>query len=244
MTATSLTVRARALWESLAATPVEFAPAVAVAVSPGSRLCPPGWTGIVVIDGAAIATAPEPGTARDVQHALHGLPAVSLTDAGLLSGRLRIAQVLGPAALAYLEPAEFRSPHGPAVIDRLDPRDPGLGQFLAGADPADVGESGMREITSPAFAVREHGQIAAVAGYCDWPHRTAHLCVLTAAPARGRGLARAAAAAAVGHAIGQGRLPQWRARVEPSRRVARALGFRELGSQLAIRVSAGPLARS
>jgi hypothetical protein len=33
-----------------------------------------------------------------------------------------------------------------------------------------------------------------------------------------------------------GLLPQWRARPEPSRRVARALGFRELGAQLSIRL--------
>ena len=237
MPVTVLTARTRALWESLAGTPVEFASVPVVAVSPGSLLCPPGWTGIVVIDGEAIATAPDPCTARAVQQALHGLPAASATDAGLLSGRLRIAQILGPAALAYLGPGDFRPQHGHAVIQSLDPQDPGLGQFLSAADPADLGESGMEEITSPAFAVREHGQITAVAGYRDWPGRTAHLCVLTAACARGRGLARAAASAAVTHAIREGRLPQWRARPEPSRRVARALGFRELGSQLSIRLS-------
>jgi hypothetical protein len=44
----------------------------------------------------------------------------------------------------------------------------------------------------------------AAAGYRDWPCGTAHLCVLTAAEARGRGL-----------------------------------GFRELGSQVSIRLSAG-----
>jgi RimJ/RimL family protein N-acetyltransferase len=79
----------------------------------------------------------------------------------------------------------------------------------------------------------------AAAGYRDWPCGTAHLCVLTAAEARGRGLARVAASAAVAHAISEGKLPQWRARPEASRRVARALGFRELGSQVSIRLSAG-----
>jgi RimJ/RimL family protein N-acetyltransferase len=108
--------------------------------------------------------------------------------------------------------------------------------FLSAADPDDAAESGLAEITSPAFAVRDHGQIAAVAGYRDWPCATAHLSVLTATPARGRGLARLVASAAVTHAIGAGKLPQWRARPEPSRRVARALGFREVGSQLSIRL--------
>jgi RimJ/RimL family protein N-acetyltransferase len=62
--------------------------------------------------------------------------------------------------------------------------------------------------------------------------------VLTATAARDRGLARAAASAAVAHAIKEDRLPQWRARPLASRRVARALGFRELGLQVSIRLAA------
>jgi len=80
----------------------------------------------------------------------------------------------------------------------------------------------------------------AAAGYRDWPCNTAHLCVLTAATARGRGLARATASAAVTHAIHEGKLPQWRARPQASRHLARALGFRELGSQASIRLTAPP----
>ncbi|NEC07096.1 GNAT family N-acetyltransferase, partial [Streptomyces sp. SID7909] len=38
------------------------------------------------------------------------------------------------------------------------------------------------------------------------------------------------------HALAADRLPQWRARPEASRRVARALGYRELGSQLSVRL--------
>jgi hypothetical protein len=40
----------------------------------------------------------------------------------------------------------------------------------------------------------------------------------------------------VSRALDDGLLPQWRARPEPSRRLARTLGFRELGAQLSIRV--------
>ena len=56
---------------------------ISVTVSPLSRLCPPGWTGIVVISDTAIATAPARETARYVQQALSGLAVASLT--GLLS---------------------------------------------------------------------------------------------------------------------------------------------------------------
>lgn len=75
----------------------------------------------------------------------------------------------------------------------------------------------------------------AAAGYRAWPSDTAHLSVLTAPAERGRGLARAVATA-VAAALQADLLPQWRSRPEASRRVARALGFRELGAQLSIRL--------
>jgi RimJ/RimL family protein N-acetyltransferase len=145
--------------------------------------------------------------------------------------------MLGPASLAYLDASEFRPWPDQAVLEPLHPQAGELVQFLSATDPVDLDESGIEQITSPAFAVREHGQIVAVAGYRDWPGQVAHLSVLTAARARGRGLAGLAASAAVTQAIREGKLPQWRARPETSRRVARALGFRELGSQAGIRLA-------
>src|SRR5215469_5031072 len=235
----TLTARSRALWESLTSATAEFGPALRVAVSPHSRLCPPRWVGIVVIADAVIATAPAADTAHTVQQALGMLPVAQLTDPGMLSARLQLVQLLGPACLAYLDPAEFRPHHGPVAVEQVLPHDQDLRQLVAASDAEDVKESGIEEITSPAFAVRDHGMIISAAGYCDWPGEAAHLSVLTIAAARCRGLARAVASAAVMHAIQLGKLPQWRARREESRRVARALGFRELGSQVSIRVQAG-----
>jgi GNAT superfamily N-acetyltransferase len=239
----SLTARARELWEQLAGTAAGFAPSISVAVSPRSCLCPPGWAGIVVIGDAALATAPDHETARLAGQVLGGLPAVSLTGTGILASRLPIAESLGPAALAYLDPADFRPRPGDAAVTPLDLDHPGLRRFLLAAGTGDREESGILEITTPAFAIREHGQVVAAAGYRDWPRGTAHLSVLTAAAARGRGLGRAAASAAVAHAVGEGKLPQWRARPEASRRVARALGFRELGSQISFRLAAAVASR-
>jgi RimJ/RimL family protein N-acetyltransferase len=236
--AVALTGRARKLWACLAGASAGFTPAMSVVVSPRSYLCPPGWAGIVVLGDAALATAPDHETARVVEQALSGLPASSLTDTEVLGSRLPVAEILGPAALAYLDSAEFRPPPGDAVTTPLGLDHPDFRQFLLAADTDDVEESGIEEITTPAFAVREHGQVVAAAGYRDWPCGTAHLSVLTAFPARGRGLARAAASAAVAYAIEEGRLPQWRARPQASRRVARALGFRELGFQVSIRLAA------
>jgi RimJ/RimL family protein N-acetyltransferase len=199
-------------------------------------MCPPGWAGIVVIGDAVLATAPNPQAARRIEQALSGLPTALLTSAEALGRSLPVAELLGPAALAYLDPVEFRPQLGGFISTPVDLDDPGFRQFLLAADPDDVEESGFGELTTPAFTIQEHGQVVAAAGYRDWPCGTAHLSVLAATAARGRGLARAAASAAVAHAIDNGRLPQWRARPEASRRVARALGFRELGAQVSLRL--------
>jgi hypothetical protein len=175
------------LWKHLAGTAAEFAPAISVAVSPRSYLCPPGWAGIVVIGDAALPTAPDHETSRLIEQALSGLPAASLTSTDVLSIRLPIAEIRGPAALAYLDPADFRpQPH--AAATPLDLDHPHLRQFLLAADANDLEESGIQEITTPAFAIREHRQVAAAAGYRNWPCGIAHLSVLTASAARGRGL--------------------------------------------------------
>lgn len=72
--------------------------------------------------------------------------------------------------------------------------------------------------------------------YAARPRSVAHLCVLVAPHHRGRGLATIVASTAVPHALDAGLLPQWRARPYPSRRVAAALGFREPGAQLSVRI--------
>lgn len=231
-----MTVRVREMWEFLAGTSAGFGAAVSVAVAPESRLCSPGWAGIVVIEGATLATAPDQDTACLIEQALGGLAADALTSAGVVGRRLPIAEIRGPATLAYLDPADFRPQ--PAVTTPLDLDHPDLRAFLQATEAADLEESAMAEITTPAFAVHQHGQVVAAAGYRDWPGGTAHLSVLTAASARGRGLGRRAASPAVAHAIAAGKLPQWRARPEASRRVARTLGFRELGAQVSLRLAA------
>jgi len=176
----ALTARARELWECLAGTAAGFTPAISVAVSPRSYLCSQGRAGIVVLGAAALATAPDRDTARFVGQALSGLPAASLTDTEVLSSRLPVAEIIGPAALAYLDPADFRPRPGDAITTPLGLDHPGFRQFLAAADTDDVKESGIQEISTPAFAVREHGQVVAAAGYEDWPCGTAHLSMLTA----------------------------------------------------------------
>jgi hypothetical protein len=92
-----------------------------MAVSPRSHLCPPDWLGIVVLGDAALATAPDHHTAGLAEQALSDLPAASLTDTDLLSKRLPVAEMLGPAALAYLDSADFRRQPGDGVCPKDSP---------------------------------------------------------------------------------------------------------------------------
>ncbi|MFJ4091532.1 GNAT family N-acetyltransferase [Kitasatospora sp. NPDC089913] len=236
----SLLVRARGLWEELASAPVSFAPigGVNVVVSPESRTCPAGWVGVVALGGSAIVTAPSEDAAVLVRATLASLPVEGVTDADAVRSVLPVARVLGPAALAYTSSDRFRPvPADVLTVEQLPGNHPDLRRLekLAGDD--DAGEAGLDGITSPAFVVREAGEVVAAAGYRAWPSWTAHISVLTAPERRGRGLARAAGSATTVHALAAGLLPQWRARVPQSRRVAAALGFRELGAQLSIELA-------
>ncbi|WP_328903598.1 GNAT family N-acetyltransferase [Streptomyces sp. NBC_00441] len=235
-----LMARVRRLWETLAGVPVPSAPdgGPVVVTAPASALCPPAWVGTVLLGDTALVTAPTDATVDEMRRALKAVPTRELAEPDAVRRELPVADVLGPATLAYLSPDDFRPYEPPDVTVTTLPADhPELLRLLASVSEEDAGECGLDEITSPAFVVREDAAgLVAAAGYTDWPGETAHLCVLTVPGARGRGLARAVASAATHHALAADRLPQWRARPEASRRVARALGYRELGSQLSVRL--------
>ncbi|MFF4053977.1 GNAT family N-acetyltransferase [Streptomyces chartreusis] len=238
MTSDLLLDRARELWKELAAKPVEFSSSLDganVVVSPGSGLCPPLWTGIVALGGASIITVPSVQVAQVMAGASSKLSGEELVDEDRLREVLVVLDVLGPASLFYLDRADFLPVQGATAVEEAVGGDDELAVLLASAGEEDAGESGLEDITSPAFVLRECDDVVAAAGYQVWPRSVAHLSVLVAPGHRGRGLARVVASAAVAHALDAGLLPQWRARPRPSKRVALALGFQELGSQLSVR---------
>ncbi|HEY1093251.1 MAG TPA: GNAT family N-acetyltransferase [Glycomyces sp.] len=237
MTSDPLLERARSLWESLAAVPVSFAGhGTTVIASPDSQLCPQSWAGIVELGESAIVTVPTEAAVEPVARALKHLTTGSLTDPQILKAALPVREILGPATLAYVSSDRFLPIGSDVEVEQLAPGHPDLRELEASVSPEDADEGGIGEITGPAFVVREGAEVVAAAGYQLWPRATAHLCVLTATTARGRGLARSASSAAVAHALANDLLPQWRARPAASRRVALALGFRELGAQLSVRL--------
>jgi GNAT superfamily N-acetyltransferase len=233
-----LLVRARNVWLGLAGEPADFPDAggVNIVVSPESRLCPRAWSGVILLGGGCLATAPDSGQAAVLRGLLAVGPRDSMSGLAWLLESSLVAETLGPAALAYVDDKRFSEGVGAVGVERTLVEDPELGAFLVSVGSDDVGESGLEGITSPAFVVREHLSVVAAAGYRCWPADVAHMSVLTAPGSRGRGLGRAVAAAAVADALANQMLPQWRARPDASRRVARALGFCELGWQLSLRL--------
>ncbi|MFI2290035.1 GNAT family N-acetyltransferase [Streptomyces niveus] len=237
----SAVTHARALWAELAGVPVEFTSPTDVVVAPGSLLCPPGWAGIVRIGDAAVVTAPDARSAEALGEAARILSCEELTDpvrlGVTLSGTAPVLDVLGPASLCYLDGGRDTFVPAPGPVEQVTAGDrSALKALLAAVGQDDADESGLDEISSPAFLLVDGGVAVAAAGYLSWPRSVAHLCVLVAPHHRRRGLARIVASAAVSHALDAGLLPQWRARPYPSRRVAAALGFRELGAQLSVRM--------
>jgi len=229
----ALIARARDLWVQLAGANVEFPAAgdITVVTSANSWMCPPGWAGIVVVGGAGIATAPSDAEADRLRAALSDVP---VGEPEQVCAKLEVLDVRGPARLAYADHETFRTV---AAAKDAVPVSANEIQGLLAATPEDEAEeSGIGEITSNVFVVREGRRVVAASGYRHWSASTAHMCVLVASDRRGRGLARAAAAAAVADALDHGLLAQWRARVAPSVRVAGALGFRDLGAQVSLRL--------
>jgi GNAT superfamily N-acetyltransferase len=233
--ASALVTRVVRLWEHLAGAPGAFGgpEPITVVISPDSKMSPPSWVGIVVVGDRALVAVPTERQADRLRAVLIGLPVSAVTDPAVLTPVLPVVGTRGPATLAYLAPEEFR-PHGDGGADQLPNGHAGVARLVAGVPAEDASESGMGAVTSPVFAVRQRGRIVSVAGYRSWPCSVAHLSVLTHPRLRGRGLARIAASAAARHALEHGLLPQWRARPFASRRVAQALGFREMGQQLSL----------
>ncbi|MEY9911156.1 GNAT superfamily N-acetyltransferase [Catenulispora sp. MAP12-49] len=227
----------REMWAQIAASPVVFPDdGISIVTSPRSRMCPPGWVGLVLLAGAGIGTAPDDATADAVRTALADCPPERLRDPSEAAKVLPAGEMLGPVTLAYLASDSFRPSSGPAV-EQLPADHPDLKALENQCSPEERHEASIGELTSPVFAIREGRDIIAAAGYVAWLRATAHMAILTAPRARGQGLAKVTASSAVAHAVAARMLPQWRARVPASQQVARALGFAELGVQIRLKIA-------
>lgn len=208
-------------------------PTDVVVVNADSNICRAGWSGIVMIDGAAIAVAPTDDAVAAVQERIdvartHGL-AVALEDA---------TQLIGPADLSYLDAQSFRPPVAVTKLEWLARSDPRVEVFTASVDPDELDEAGGLDVEGLlTCAVDDNGEVVAAAGALNWDGLVGHFDVLTAPSHRGRGLAKIVSADAVQRILDVGLIPQWRARPAASKGVAKALGFVPVGEQASFRLA-------
>lgn len=200
----------------------------------GSRgICPAGWTGVVRLGDATLIEA---GDADDATIEL----VRSLDDPSEpaeVSRAVRLARSLGPAQLAYL-------PVGGQVAE-LDPGEAmrevsvaSIGGWLDSLPETDVDESAVAEMDQ-VLVLRRGEQLLGAAGHLDRPGGIGHMGVLVAPGARGAGVGARLGAAATQRVLDRGLTPQWRAAAsnEASRRVARRIGYREVGRQFSFQVA-------
>ncbi|MBK7948882.1 MAG: GNAT family N-acetyltransferase [Deltaproteobacteria bacterium] len=189
--------------------------------------------GAVFLGGTLTVAVPQLEFVHQIEAALSAVSLVGPAATDVVAA-LGGVEVLGPASLFYPPgpPTQLPAVKGVFPVNGTE-----LDQFRQTLSESDLDESGLRDVGDHAFAARGNDeQLIAVCGYKRWPARIAHLCIATASHYRQRGVGRHVAHAAIGDATNRGLLPQWRARPEASKALARSLGFEEWGFQLSIRL--------
>jgi GNAT superfamily N-acetyltransferase len=227
-------VGARRLWCTLAGEEDALRPATTTVVRGSRGIAPPGWTGVVRLGDAWLIEA---GDADDEALALlRGMDDPS--DPGQVTDALRPARTLGPGELAYL-------PAGDRVADLdHDARvqevpTTSLRGWLDSLPVDDVDESSVEEMDE-VLVLRRGEDLLGAAGHLRWPAEIGHVGVLVAPGARGAGVGACLGAAATRRALDRGLTPQWRAAAwnAASRRIARRIGYREMGRQFSFQLAA------
>jgi GNAT superfamily N-acetyltransferase len=146
------------------------------------------------------------------------------------------ARTLGPGELAYL-PVGARVADLDHVGDVREVAVASLGGWLDSLSADDVDESSVAEMEQVLVLCRGEDVLGA-AGHLIWPAETGHIGVLVAPSARGAGVGTRLGAAATREALDRGLTPQWRAAGwnDASRRIARRIGYREMGRQFSFQL--------
>lgn len=229
-----MTARASAAWAHLAE--VESLRELHVVVRPGSPLALPGCVGILRLHGTFTVAVSHSGLVEPAASIMQSLPGsrdVGDSIAPALEQDVRVEEVVAQASLFFAWERPSRLPPQSVVRGIASDAD----QLLGSVPPQEADESGLGDVTSALSMIRgASGQVLAACGYVHWPSDVAHMCVLTHPAHRRKGHGVSAAADAVAHALDERLLPQWRARPEPSKALARVLGMAEMGEQVSIRI--------
>ncbi len=165
-------------------------------------------------------------------------PALDDDDSDVAGTMLTVAvdrggRLLGQSSLAFTD-AYVSGSHLDTAVVTEDPA--AVVDLEAACPPDDVTEVGLAEMGRVLVTLDELDRPTAGAGYEEWQGIVAQLGVLTPPTFRRRGFGVTAAAIAANDALDAGLVPQWRSRIEnhASRRIARRLGFVEVGSQTTV----------
>ncbi|MDJ0974219.1 MAG: GNAT family N-acetyltransferase [Planctomycetota bacterium] len=174
--------------------------------------CAAGWTNALVRDPDALAAALAP---------------------------LPLGPIIGPAFIGYGTAATLDL--SAATQSRpLTPGDQGAVATLRTACGEEAWSHGGTDPQSvPAFGCfDDEGELLALSGYKTWGDAIAHIAIVSAPRAQGRGLGTAAVARAAQHALDAGLLPQYRTLEAnaPSMGIARKLGFERYGFSVFVRL--------
>lgn len=215
---------ARRAWCALAG--VDAFEALQVVVRPEGALRRAGWVGIVRFEDTLTVLVPDE---RSVDIMRAAFADVSPYDAVTTAFLPPHVDTLGPADVFFAT----------GTID-ADDVDTGtlvdIASLLDAMPPDELAETGITDATSSLSIVHVDGAPVAACAWQEWPHGIAHLGVLTHPEHRGQGFAQRAGRHAVRHAQGTGLVPQWRARVEASKKVARRIGLAHLATQLSVQL--------
>jgi GNAT superfamily N-acetyltransferase len=239
--------RALALWRDLTGDPETGTPGTRKVVRGSRGLGPEGWTAVLRLGNSWVIETGE----ADASTLAALLDLDDPADPEQVDAVVPIGESIGPAELAYLpegsrpeiDAAEARAgSHGVVDLDVtiVEVARRALATWLDTLPPEDVAESsvnGMDRVLVADVA----GQHVAAAGHRTWPEGVAHVGLLVAPTARGRGLGHLLGAAATERALVHGLVPQWRATTtnRASRAIASRIGYVEFGRQFGFTVERG-----
>ena len=162
-------------------------------------------------------------------------------DSGLLAASLgpRVARIIGPAYLGYLDEIDDEWATGPAYLLRDDKEN--LLRGLRALVSAQEWEHGGIDASQPVAGVVASGGLLSAAGYEVWASRIAHVGVVTAAPSRRRGFGTSCVGVITRHALEQGLVAQFRTLRSNAGAlaVARSFGFVEYGATIYVAATCG-----
>jgi GNAT superfamily N-acetyltransferase len=168
-----------------------------------------------------------------------------VADHAALSAEIRplaIEKIVGPAFIGYGTSETLDVSLGAAARALARADDAGVARLRAVCCDEEWEHGGSDPHEVPTFGcVSESGDVLAMAGYRVWGGTIAHLSIVGAPSARGRGFATAAVACAAERAHSAGLVPQYRtlAANVPSMALARKLGFQPYGFSVSVRLQGG-----